>query len=570
MKLREVFGRCRAFFIYAMLFSFAVNLLVLAPSLYMLQVFDRVLSSRSNATLAVLTGIFFCALALEAKLDGLRGRLFVRLGDTIYAQLRGPALDAVLRFQKQGRINKHGLEDLETLKSFLSGAGIKAFFEVPWIPFFILILWLFHPSLAAIAVCGAVALFALTVMEEAVTSANQREASAKQRDSSDFINRAFQNAEVVAALSMQDRIQQRFRTINDAYLTESFLARRKVGLIVGLSKFLRNALQIGAMAIAAYLVINVQGVSPGVMIASTIVMGKALSPIQSVIASWRLFINFRDAYRRLDELLADQQALRDGFRHPSPQGRLQVESLLFFLDRDRTILNGIHFELAPGEVLGVIGNSAAGKTTLARLLVGVLKPSDGAVRLDGVDVFQWSQNGLGEHIGYLPQDQQLFSGTVAENIARMGDAYSQVDAVVHAARRAGIHDYIVRLPKGYDTEVGIGGSELSGGQRQLVGLARALFGDPAIVVMDEPNSNLDGQSEQILLDVIRNMKQAGITVVIVTHKPSILQDADKLLVLANSRQQMFGPRDEIMARLGSMNGMVSASGERGDARRSAA
>jgi PrtD family type I secretion system ABC transporter len=561
MTLREVFSSCRSFFVYGGVFSFFSGLLALASTLYMLQVFNRVLLSRSLETLAVLSAIVLCAFLADALLDAVRARLFIRLGDTVYIKLREPVLNAVMWFGKRGAQHSHGMDDLDTIRNFLAGPGLKAAFEIPWIPIFVWVLWLFHPVFAVLAIASAVILFLLTVLEEMVTKRSQVAASAKRRESVEFIAQAFRNVEAVTAMAMHSNMQRRWQIIDDGYLHESFRANRKISGITAVSKFTRTVLSAAAIAAAAVLVITVPGISPAIMLASTIIMGKATAPLVMVLNSWKTFIQFRGAYRKLDALLRESQALREGFQNPAPQGRLAVERLLFFMDRERTILNGVDFTLEPGEALGVIGASASGKTTLARLLVGLTKPSDGVVRLDGADVHQWAHNGMGAHIGYLPQDQQLFAGTVAENIARMGDAYANVEAVVDAARRAGVHDLILGLPAGYDTQIGSGGAALSGGQRQLVALARALFGRPRFVVMDEPNSNLDGPSELLLMEVMRNLKDEGVTVVIIAHKPSVLQDMDKLLVLGQGRQLMFGPRDEVFGRLGhaGMTAVTAAS-----------
>lgn len=561
MTPRETLAKCRGFYMYLASFSFVINLLSLGTPLYMLVVFDRVISSRSTPTLIVLTAIFLFALAVQHMLESLRTRLFKQLGDTVHAKLRQPVFDSLLRFRKQGEPDKHALDDLETLRSFLSGLGFKAAFEIPWIPIFLFVLWLFHPIFLMIALGTSVVLFALTFLEDIIAKRNQLEAVRRQRESQDFIGHALKNSEVVAALEMQDNIRDRWQDLNDRYLEEARVVVQKVGAIVAVSSFVKASLHIFAMATAAYLVINVEGISPGIMIASTILMGKAIAPILSVLGAWRSFLNAREAFRRLEELLKDPSRQAEGLRHAPPEGHLSVESLLFFLDRDRTILNGINFKLKAGEALGVVGSSASGKSTLARLVVGAYQPSDGTVRLDGADVYHWSQNGLGEHIGYLPQDQQLFGGTVAENIARMGDAYNKVAEVVDAAKRAGAHEMILRLPKGYDTDIGVGGRKLSGGQRQLIALARALFGRPRFVVLDEPNTYLDGQSELTLLAAIRNLRAEGATVVIVSHKPSVLQDADKILVLGQGKQLMFGPKEEIMRRLGHVSGVVAPTGE---------
>jgi PrtD family type I secretion system ABC transporter len=561
MTPREVMSKCRGFFIYLAVFSFVVNLLALSTPLYMMVVFDRVLASRSTPTLFVLTAIFVFATAIQSVLDAQRTRLLKQLGDTVYARLRQPVFECLLRFRKQGEPEKHALDDLEIFKAFVSGQGLKAAFEIPWIPIFLLVLYLFHPWLSMIALGTAVALFALTYLEEVVSKPAQSAANRKQRESQDFVSHTLKNAEVVTALAMQKDVEGRWELVNDQHLEFSREAARKIGAIVSFSNFIKGVLHILAMATAAFLVINVEGVSPGVMIASTLLMGKAVAPILQVLGAWRSFISFREAYQRLDELLKDRQLLNEGLRHAAPLGHLAVESLFFYIDRDRFILNAINFKLEAGETLGVIGASASGKSTLARMMVGAYRPNDGTVRLDGADVYHWAQNGLGEYIGYLPQDQQLFAGTVAENIARMGDAFSKVEEVVDAARRAGAHEMILRLPKGYDTDIGVGGGKLSGGQRQLVALARALFGRPRFVVLDEPNTFLDGQSELTLLAAIRTLKEEGATVVIVSHKPSILQDADKVLVLGQGKQLMFGPRDEVMRRLGHVSGVVAPTGE---------
>ncbi len=562
MQIKEIFSQSRPFLVYAGVFSFFVKLLSLSPVLFMMSVFHQVLESRSVETLFVLAGIFLFATLIDAILDTLNTRLFVRFGDTVYLQLRGPVLSALLHTRKGSNPDNHALDDLDTVRSWLGGSGLKALFEIPWIPLFIWILWLFHPSLAVLAIVSSLVLFSLTFLEDAVAADAQIKAGLKLRQSRDFIHYACENTEAVTALSMQGSIRNRWEVLNDDYLDNSFVAKSRTSTIVAFSRFVRTALSLVAMTIAAYLVITVQGMSSGVILASTIVMGKTLAPIIHVLGSWRSLVSFRASWKRLDTLLQGSQGAGQGFRNPPPTGELSVENILFYLEKDRTILRGVNFRLAAGEMLGVVGASASGKTSLAKLMVGIYQPSDGVIRLDGIDVFQWARNGMGEHIGYLPQDLQLFRGTVAENIARMGDAYQSVEAVVEAAKRARIHDMIVRLPKGYDTEIGEGGRILSGGQRRMIGLARALYGRPRFLVLDEPNSNLDGRSEAVLLEVIRHLKADGVTVVIVAHKPSILQDADKMLVLSQGRTLLFGEREEVMKQLGDVSEIGAQSRER--------
>lgn len=553
MRLRSLFLQCRPFFVYAGVFSFVGSLLALTPSLYMLTVFDRVLSSRSNETLIALTVIFSFALAIESVIEAERTRLFSRLGYLVFGKLRSDVLRGILHFRRQQTDIRHALIDLEEIQIFLSGTGIRAAFEIPWIPIYLFVLWLFHPVLSMIAMGSAVVMFGLTYLEELITVRNQRQASIEHRNSEAFIAEAFQNTEIVDALSMQDSVENRWAEINDRYLEEAFSAKKKVSAISALSKFIRGALQLASMGTAAYLVINVQGVSPGVVIASTIILGKTVAPILMVLESWRSFISFRESFHRIDMLLSDSGAFSKGFRHDPPTGSVRVEKLLFFLNKDRMILNGLDFSLKAGDSLGIIGSSASGKTTLARLLVGLYVPSDGSVRIDGLDVHTWSANGLGTYIGYLPQDHQLFSGTVAENICRMGDPSESPVKVLEAAKLAQVHDLIIKLPKGYDTEVGPEGRYLSGGQCQLIALARALYGSPRLIVLDEPNSNLDGASEVHLLEVIRKLKELKVTVVVISHKPSILQDMEYLLVLGEGRQLMFDRHDAVMSRLQSQN-----------------
>ena len=556
ISLRSVLSRCFPFFGYAAFFSFVLQCLGLAAPIYMMSVFDRVLPSRSNETLLVLSGVFVFAILIEVMLDKRLGQLFKRLGDMVYLKLRQPVVDGLLQFQPKNEGGERALDDLETLRMFLSGQGLRAMFDIPWIPIFLFVLWLFHPLLFMVALCSAVLMLFLTFLEEEITRKNQKLAETRERESRGFLGHAMNNREIVSALAMGDAVQSRWLAMNDRYFSEAIKARRKVGFVEGLSHLIKKLQRIVGLSAGAYLVLNVDGMTPGIMLASTIIMAKAISPMMTVIGSWRSFQSGRGAYRRLSDFMKSLRT-QPGFKPPAPRGAVDVENLLYFINRDRNILNGIHFTLESGEALGVIGPSASGKTSLARLLVGVATPCDGHVRLDGAEIGQWSANGLGEWLGYVPQQPQLFPGTVADNIARMQDSHHAVDQILKACEKAGIHEAILRMPQGYDTEVGPGGSHLSGGQRQLIALARAVFGDPRFVVMDEPNAFLDGNGETLLMELINRLKRDGVTQIIISHKPSILRNVDKLLVLGQGRQAMFGPRREILRRMNQADSNVT-------------
>ena len=527
--------------------SFVINVLMLTPAFFMLSVLDKVLTSRSNMTLLVLLGLALYALVIAGILFSLQSRLFNRFGAAFKKVLAPRVLDISLRGIRQPELARHGLDDVNELESFLTGQGIKAFFELPWIPIFIFVLYLFHPALALTALVLALVLFALALAEDRLTAAHQKRANEFSRRASTFAFVARQNAETISALGMQAAAVSRWSLLNDAALDHGSRAARTSSRIQGVAKFVRVGGQMFGLAVGAYLLLNVQDVSAGIMIASLLIMGRTLTPIDHVIGAWKSFVGARTAYGRLSRLLAETQSAQAAtVRLPRPRGEVFVEQLYFHLSREQQILNGIHFTLEAGESVGIIGPSGSGKTTLARMIVGLLKPSQGHVRLDGADVYQWAASDLGQYVGYLPQEVVLFPGTVAENIARMGDPEAHTDAVIEAAKKAGAHGMILKLPKGYATEVGEGGARLSGGQRQLVGLARALFGNPSLVVLDEPNANLDSAAEASLIEAMGELKQRNVTVAIITHKPSVVRDVDRLLVLRGGRQNLFGRNEDVL------------------------
>jgi PrtD family type I secretion system ABC transporter len=545
--VRDLVFRFRPYFLYAGLFSLAINLLLLVPPLYMLQVFDRVLASRSVETLVVLTVAAIVALLVMAVLDVLRARLLGAAGAALDRGLGPRVLDGLLAqtARLSGGAYLNGLRDVNTLRTFLGGAGLMALFDAPWLPIFLLVIFLFHPMLGIVALVGAIAMLLLAVLNERLTRKPLERSQVEARRAGRFIDANVRNAEVVNALGMLPAVTQRWAKLNDAALLEQMRANRIGGSLTGWTKFARQFIQLAMLAVGALLVVS-QDVTAGVMIAATILLGRALAPVETLIAGWRSLVEARNAWRRLHDLLSANPPADVGTQLPAPEGRIELEGVAFRLG-DKVILRGISFKLAAGESLGLIGPSASGKSTLARLIVGVWKPAAGVVRLDGADVAAWPREDLGPHLGYLPQDVELFGGTVAENIARLGAP--DATEVVRAAQRAHVHELILRLPKGYDTEIGDAGQALSPGQRQRIALARALYGKPRLIVLDEPNANLDHEGEEALARTLEILKADGVTVVIIAHRPSLLRNVDKMLVLNDGAVASFGPRAEVMARV---------------------
>ncbi len=547
--MRDLVKAFRTYFFYAGLFSLAINVLLLVPALYTLQLFDRVISSRSEETLVMLSIGAVLALSMMALLEVLRARLLVGCGVALDRKLAPRVLAGLLAQTARltGGEHLNGLRDVNTLRGFLVGTGVIALFDAPWMPFFLLLIFLFHPALGAVALAGAVAMLGLAVLNERFTRLPLERVQGEGRRVGQFIDAATRNAEAVSALGMQTAVTRRWAMLNDRMLREQTEASGLGGMFAGLTKFARQFIQMAMLAAGAYLVI-VHAVTPGVMVASSIILGRALAPVELLVAGWRHLVEVRSAWQRLEQLLAGSPPAEAGTELPTPAGAVAVERIVFGLPRaERPIIRGASFSLQAGESLGVIGPSAAGKSTLARLIVGVWKPLSGAVRLDGADVATWPREQLGRHIGYLPQNVELFAGTVAENIARLAEPGGA--AVIRAAQRAHAHEMILRLPKGYDTQIGESGGALSPGQGQRIALARALYGEPRLVVLDEPNANLDTDGDEALLQTLRVLKQDGITVIIIAHRPSLLGGVDKLLVLKEGAVELFGPRADIIARV---------------------
>ncbi|TPL10211.1 type I secretion system permease/ATPase [Mesorhizobium sp. B2-4-14] len=546
--LTQMLARCRSGFVAVAGFSLIINLLVLSTSVYMLQVYDRVLPGRSVETLVYLTLIATGALAAMGALELFRSRLLVRLGVWIDRVLSPQVLGRSLENALRGiPYRTEGLRDLATLRGYLGGGGIMALFDAPWMPIYLVFIFLLHPLLGLLALGGAVVLFCLALANNALTAVTLKQANMASARAYQGADAAFRNAEVVDGMGMGGALMQRWDTANAHVLSLQSRASDRAGLISAFTKPFRMFLQVAVLGLGAWLSLRHE-VSPGAMIAASIIMSRALAPVEQAIATWKQTTGAREAWGRLNRLFEAPQLRPAGMELPRPQGQLAVEAVTYSPTGSRgAVLRNVTFSLSPGNVLAVIGPSAAGKSTLARLIVGMASPQHGQVRLDGADVFSWNRTDFGRHVGYLPQDVELFPGSIRENIARMEEG--DPAAVVIAAKMAGVHEMILRLPRGYDTDIGEHGSILSGGQRQRIGLARALYGRPALVVLDEPNSSLDAAGEEALNQAIAAVKEAGSTVVIIAHRPSLMAHVDSLLVLNEGQTQMFGPRDAVLAQL---------------------
>lgn len=548
--MRSFLRKFLPFFVAAAVFSFFMNMLLLTPSLYMLQVYDRVLGSRSEETLWFLTLILLSALFVMGTMELVRSRLLVRANNAIDAQLAPYLLKKMAEgaTSPDGNRYSYGIKDLGAMKAFLTGPGILALMDAPWMPVAMIILWYMNIYLFLVAVAGAVLMIILTVTNELLTRKPLQDAGGAGRIAGRHVEIALRNAEVVNAMGMLKGVTSRWAGMNDTMIALQTKASKRAGTISGITKFVRQAIQSIGLGAGAYVVLNDPTFTPGMMIAGTIVLGKALGPIEQLIAGWKGFLEARIAYARLDEYLKAQLLEIEPMELPPPTGQISLEKVTFGIrTTNKIILKDISFSLPAGESLGIIGPSAAGKSSLARVMVGVWRPLSGTIRLDGADMASWPSDRLGPYIGYLPQDIELFAGSIAENIARLEEPDSE--KVIKAAKMAGLHDLILKMQKGYDTFIGENSEVLSGGQRQRIGLARALYGDPKLLVLDEPNASLDSEGELALQQAVAQLKKDGATVVLITHKVSILSSVDKLLIMQEGALTAFGPRDEVLQKL---------------------
>jgi PrtD family type I secretion system ABC transporter len=547
-ELRALLEACRGYFVTVAVFSLAINVLYLAAPLYMLQVYDRVISSSSITTLVMLTLALLLAFLVLSSLDMIRARVLARASIRLDRLMAGRIVMAIIGSSNTiGGARSQLLRDFDTFRQFVTGAGIHAVFDLPWAPIYLLVIFLLHPILGAFALICAILLVAMALINERLIKAPLQESSEAASRNYSFTEMSLRNSEVVQAMGMTEGLLKRWGRDRSRMIERQVAASDRGATMSSIIRFLRLAMQSLILGLGAYLVID-RSATVGAMFAASILLGRSLQPIEQIVGSWRSLVSARASFLRIRTLLVANPLLDSRLELPRPLGQVAVEGLSYAPPRStKVILRNVSFRIEPGEVIGIIGPSGAGKSTLVRHIVGVLKPSTGAVRLDAAEVSTWPRNSIGQYIGYLPQDIELFADNVAANISRF--QLARDEAVIEAAKLAGVHEMILRLSDGYETQVGEGGMILSGGYRQRIGLARAVFGNPSLVVLDEPSSNLDSEGEAALADCILKLKKGRVTVVIVSHRPTTVATVDKILLLKDGAVECFGPRAEVLARL---------------------
>jgi ATP-binding cassette, subfamily C, bacterial PrsD len=550
-ELGDALRACRSAFLGVGVMSCIINLLYLTGSMFMLEVYDRVLPSRSVPTLIgliILAGGLYIA---QGVLDLIRNRVLGRIGTALDEALNARVFETVVKLPLLVGNRNEGLQplrDLDNVRSFLGGAGPSAFFDLPWLPLYLAICFAFHVMIGLTALVGAIILVTLTLITEYLSRRPAKEAMTLASRRNDLAAASRRNAEVLVAMGMAGRLGQRWSEANEKYLAGQQRASDVIGGLGAMAKVLRMTLQSAVLATGAYLVIH-QEATAGIIIAGSILSARALAPVDLAIAHWKSFVAARQSWHRLNRLLEQMPQLTPPTLLQSPAANLTVEAISVAAPGDQKVIVGeVTFGLTAGQGLGVIGPSGSGKSSLVRALVGVWHPFRGKVRLDGAALDQWSSDVLGRYVGYLPQDVELFAGTVAQNICRF-DADAPSDKIIAAAKEAGVHDMIVKMREGYNTQVGEQGTALSAGQAQRVALARALYGDPFLIVLDEPNSNLDSEGDEALTRAVRAARERGAIVVVVAHRPVGIEGVDQILVLKDGRMQAFGPKETVLAQV---------------------
>ncbi len=560
-ELKSAIMQSKKSFIIVGFFSLFINLLMLVPSLYMLQLYDRVLTSRSLETLIMLTLLVVFLFITMGTLEIVRSKILVFVGNKLDALLSQRVFYSLfdLSSKQPAKASSVPLNDLTQIRQFMTGNALFAFFDAPWMPIYIAVLFFFHPWFGYFAIFASIVLVTLALLNEYDTKEKLLEANLMSRDSMMYVDSNLRNAEVVNALGMKTNIYNIWKEKYYAFLNAQTDASNKAGVWSNISKNLRMLFQSLILGLGGYLAIKSE-VSPGMMIAASIIMGRALAPLDLMIGSWKGFSNARTSYKRLDELLDNFPQNKEYMKLPAPQGEVILEGVVVIPPNgQQQSIRGISMQINKGDVVGIIGPSAAGKSSLARIILGLWPLSAGKARLDRADIYQWDKSDLGRYIGYLPQDIELFEGTIGQNISRFEEMSPH--KVVEAAKIAGVHEMILRLHEGYNTKIGVGGEALSGGQKQRIAFARAIYNDPVLVVLDEPNSNLDEQGELALVEAIKSLKEMKTTVIIITHRPNILQVTNKLALIKNGLLELYGQTNEVLAKLGTANSSIAKNKE---------
>ena len=562
--LRKAIKSCRPNVLSVVFFSAFINLLMLVAPLYMLQVYDRVLLSKSYVTLIALTVIAMGCLVVYGILEFVRARILVRTGLKLDEYLNERVFRVIFKSSTGGSADTsaQSLRDADTIREFFSGGAIIAFCDAPWVPLFIIAGFLLHPWLGMVSLGGTILIFIIALINEFSTRGLLREASEKTLAATNYASTSLRNAEVVHALGMISSVMNIWGHRRSEGLMGQSRASDRAGMFLATSRFIRMALQVGILGVGAYLAVR-GDITPGTMIAGSIIMGRALAPVEMGVGQWKTFVFARNAYRRLDKIMANNDIPERPMPLPEPVGEVTVDKIIVVPPGSETpVLMNISLSVSPGTALGLIGPSGSGKSSLARALVGVWYPHSGTIRYDGAEISQWDPEQLGPYLGYMPQDVELFTGTVADNISRFQQAEST--AVVEAALKAGVHELILEFPDGYNTQLGENGYALSGGQRQRIALARALYGNPKVLILDEPNANLDTEGEQALAQALKQAKDEGQAIVVISHRAALLSIVDTVAVLKDGVLLKLGPRDAVLAELSNASKPLAISTEQGE------
>lgn len=552
-ELREAILASKKSFFIVGFFSLFINLLMLVPPLYMLQLYDRVVTSRSEETLIMLTLIVVVLFITMGLLQIVRSKILVKVGNKLDQILSKRIFNSLFELANKhpGKASSMPLSDLTQVRQFMTGNGLFAFFDAPWIPIYIGVLFMFHPFFGYFSIGAALVLLTFTIINEYSTKNKLSEANKLNRAATLYVDSNIRNAEVINAMGMKENIRGIWKKKYYGFLNAQNEASNKAGIWSNVSKTSRMLFQSLILGMGGYLAIKME-LSPGMMVAGSIIMGRALAPLDLIINSWKGFSSARASYSRIDALLADFPKDKDVMELPTPKGEILLEGVVVVPPGSKQpSIKGISMKINIGDVVGMIGPSAAGKSSLARVILGLWPLVQGKVRLDKADIHQWEKQDLGQYIGYLPQDIELFEGSVSQNISRFREVDSK--KVIEAAQKAGVHEMILRLPDGYDTIIGTGGASLSGGQRQRIGFARAIYDNPVLVVLDEPNSNLDDQGEIALINAVKSLKEINTTVIIITHRPSILQVTNKIAIIKQGILEGYGNTNEVLANMAAAN-----------------